>query len=91
MTVYTGVSCLLQTYCLVTDVTDLAHTCDDPTSCGRRSRGLVGSQSLAYHFSGIKREVGARVLSSPGSRCWGTSLRLDAMRVCGCSGVLYAC
>jgi len=65
MTVCTGVSCLLQTYCLVADVTDLAHSCDDRMSHGRQSRGLVGCQSLAYHLSGIKREVGPRVLVLP--------------------------
>jgi len=62
MTVYTGVSCLLQTYCLVADVSDLAHSCNDPTSRGRRSRGLVGNQSLACHWSGIKSEVDPRAL-----------------------------
>ena len=90
MTVCTGVSCLLQTYCLVADVTDLAHSCDDPTSHDRRSRGLVGCQSLAYHLSGIKREVGpCTCFSSPSSSCRETSLRLDAVRVCEFSGAAF--
>ena len=42
--------------------TDLAHSCDDPTSRGRRSRGPVGSQSLACYWSGIKSEVDPRAL-----------------------------
>jgi len=65
MTVCIGVSCLLQTYCLVADVTDLAHSCDDRMSHGRRSHALVSGQSLAYHFSGIQREIGPRALVLP--------------------------
>jgi len=51
---------------LVANVTNLIPSCDDRTSHGRRSRGLVGSPSLVCIWSSIKtREV--HVPSSAGS------------------------
>ena len=76
--------------CLVANVTDLAHPCDDRMSHGCRSRGLVGSQSPACHWSDIRSGAGSRLPSSPGISCRGTSWCLDAVRVCEFSGVLYA-
>jgi len=46
-------------------VTDLADSCENRMSHDRRSRDLVGSESLAYHLSGIKREVGPPALVLP--------------------------
>jgi len=57
------------------------------TSHGCLSRGLVGSQSPACHWLDIKSGVSSRITISPNSGCRGTSLRLDALRVCEFNGV----
>ena len=76
-------------YRLVANMTNLIPLCDDRTSHGRRSHGLVGSLSLACLGSSI-REVNPREAVSPDSRCEGTSCRVDAVRVREFSGILDA-
>jgi len=58
-----AVSIMSVCVCRVANVTDLIPSCDDRTSHGRRSRGLVSNPSLACLGSSIKREVSPRAPS----------------------------
>jgi len=47
-------------------MTDLGHPCDDRMPRGRRSRGLVGRQSLAHPLSDTLTEAAPHVVVARG-------------------------